>query len=130
MKSVSKILRCLRVLRASFWKRERFGQSFGDCRVAAGGGGRVVVVGLWQRLARTFARRCQLFQGRFQFSFSDRYLFDSERNFDTAVVAVQEMKRLVSREDREGGEGGRSFETSFTSRPLRDPNPFQSCFRY
>ena len=91
MKSVLKILRCLRGLHAPFLNCERPGQNSGDRRTAAGGGGRVVVVGLRQGLVWAAARGRQLFQGRFQFSFSDRYLPDFERNSDVAAVAVPKM---------------------------------------
>ena len=100
MKSVSKVLRCLRGLRAPFWERERTGQIFGDCRVAAGGGRGVIVVGLRQGLGRAFARRHQLFQGRFQFSFSHRHLPDFERAPDAAAVAVQEINDGFARRTR------------------------------
>jgi hypothetical protein len=51
------------------------------------------VVGLWQRLARAFARRHQLHQGRFQFSLSPDDLPDFERAPDAAVVAVQKINK-------------------------------------
>ncbi len=91
VKFVSKILRCLRGLRAPFWKRERIGQISGAGRTAACGGGRLVVVGFRQGLARTFARRHQLFQRRFQFPFPHRHLPAAQRDTDIAVVAVPKI---------------------------------------
>jgi hypothetical protein len=49
------------------------------------------VVGLWQRLARPFARRHQLFQRRFQLSLSYRDVPDFERAAVADSVAVPEM---------------------------------------
>ena len=71
-----------------FAQNERLGKIFGGGGIADRGGGRFVMVGFWQGLAGAVAGGHQLFQGRFQFSFSRGDLPDNQRGADPAAVAV------------------------------------------
>ena len=50
------------------------------------------MVRAWKGMAGKIARRHQLLERQFQFPFSNRHLFDCQRRFDAAALAVQEVK--------------------------------------